>query len=38
VVVWHETARKEDARAFALLEVARLDPAGATQRRPVAGE
>jgi len=38
VVVLHETARKEDARAFALLELARLDPAGATQRRPLGGE
>jgi len=38
VLVLHETARKEDARAFALLELARLDPAGAVQRRPVGGE
>ena len=38
VVVLHETARKEDARAFALLELARLDPKGASQRRPFAGE
>ena len=38
LVVLHETGRKEDARAFALLELARLDPKGATQRRPFAGE
>jgi hypothetical protein len=38
VVVLHETARKEDALAFALLELTRLDPAGAKQRRPVGGE
>jgi hypothetical protein len=38
VVVLHETARKEDARCVALLELVRLDPAGATQRRPLAGE
>ncbi|HEU4417097.1 MAG TPA: hypothetical protein VFT65_20075 [Candidatus Angelobacter sp.] len=38
VVVLHETARKEDARCLALLELARLDPAGARQRRPFAGE
>jgi hypothetical protein len=38
IVVLHETARKEDARCFALLELARLDPAGAAQRKPVAGE
>jgi hypothetical protein len=36
--VLHETARKEDARAFALLELARLDPTGAVHRRPAAGE
>lgn len=38
VVVLHETARKEDARCMALLELARLDPAGAAQRRPPGGE
>jgi hypothetical protein len=38
VVVLHETARKEDARCIALLELARLDPAGAVQRKPLAGE
>ena len=38
VVVLHETARKEDARCIALLELARLDPAGAAQRRPPGGE
>ena len=38
VVVLHETARKEDARCFALLELARLDPTGAAHRRPAAGE
>jgi hypothetical protein len=38
VVVLHETARKEDARCMALLELARLDPAGAAQRRPLGGE
>jgi hypothetical protein len=38
VVVLHETARKEDARCIALLELARLDPAGITRRRPFAGE
>jgi hypothetical protein len=27
-VVLYETARKEDAKCFALLELARLDPAG----------
>jgi hypothetical protein len=36
VVVLHETARKEDARCFALLELNRLDPAGS--RRPLGGE
>ena len=36
VVVLHETARKEDARCFALLELTRLDPGGS--RRPVGGE
>jgi hypothetical protein len=36
VVVLHETARKEDAKCFALLELARLDPAGT--RRPCGGE
>jgi hypothetical protein len=36
VVVLHETARKEDAKCFALLELARLDPAGS--RRPSGGE
>jgi len=38
VVVLHETARKEDARCLALLELARLDPAGAAQRRLLSGE
>ena len=38
VVVLHETARKEDARCMALLELARLDPAGAAQRQPPGGE
>jgi hypothetical protein len=38
VVVLHETARKEDARVMALLELARLDPNGATNRRPNGGE
>lgn len=38
VVVLHETARKEDARCLALLELSRLDPAGAAQRRPLGGE
>jgi hypothetical protein len=28
VVVLHETARKEDARCMALLELARLEPTG----------
>jgi len=36
VVALHETARKEDAKCFALLELARLDPAGT--RRPFGGE
>jgi hypothetical protein len=38
VVALHETARKEDALCFALLELARLDPKGVTQRRPFGGE
>jgi hypothetical protein len=38
VVVLYETARKEDARCIALLELARLDPTGASLRRPFAGE
>jgi hypothetical protein len=38
VVVLHETARKEDARVMALLELSRLDPHGIVQRRPVGGE
>jgi hypothetical protein len=38
VLVLHETARKEDARVIALLELARLDPAGIVQRRPLGGE
>jgi hypothetical protein len=38
IVVLHETARKEDARAMALLELARLDPTGAPNRRPLPGE
>ena len=38
VVVLHETARKEDARVIALLELARLDPAGIAQRKPFRGE
>jgi len=33
VVVLHETARKEDARCMALLELARLEPAGTSPRR-----
>jgi hypothetical protein len=32
VVVLHETARKEDARCMALLELARLEPTGAASR------
>jgi hypothetical protein len=36
VVVLYETARKEDAKCFALLELARLNPAG--ERRPIGGE
>jgi hypothetical protein len=36
VVVLHETARKEDAKCFALLELARLDPAGS--HGPSGGE
>jgi hypothetical protein len=38
VVVLHETARKEDARVMALLELARLDPAGASNRRLLPGD
>jgi hypothetical protein len=38
IVVLHETARKEDARVIALLELARLDPAGIVQRRLLGGE
>jgi hypothetical protein len=33
VVVLHETARKEDARCMALLELARLEPASAAAKR-----
>jgi hypothetical protein len=33
VVVLHETARKEDARCMALLELARLEPTGTASRR-----
>ena len=33
VVVLHETARKEDARCMALLELARLEPTGTAARR-----
>jgi hypothetical protein len=33
VVVLHETARKEDARCMALLELARLEPTGTGSRR-----
>jgi hypothetical protein len=36
VVVLHETARKEDAKCFALLELARLDPSGSHE--PSGGE
>jgi hypothetical protein len=36
VVVLHETARKEDARCLALLELARLDPAAS--HGPSGGE
>jgi hypothetical protein len=36
VLVLHETARKEDAKCFALLELSRLDPAGS--RRIAGGE
>jgi hypothetical protein len=36
VVVLHETARKEDAKCFALLELARLNPTGS--RRAFGGE
>jgi len=38
VVVLHETARKEDARCMALLELARLEPAGAPSRQMSGGE
>jgi hypothetical protein len=38
VIALHETARKEDARVIALLELARLDPAGIVQRKPVREE
>jgi hypothetical protein len=34
VVVLHETARKEDARCMALLELARLEPTGAVKWLP----
>lgn len=37
VVVLHETARKEDARCMALLELARLEPAGAAEKRLKTG-
>jgi hypothetical protein len=38
VVVLHETARKEDARCMALLELARLEPTSTTSRRSPGGE
>ncbi|HZD95401.1 MAG TPA: hypothetical protein VE133_14160 [Candidatus Sulfotelmatobacter sp.] len=38
VVVLHETARKEDARVMALLELARLDPEGTPNRRLLPGD
>jgi hypothetical protein len=38
VVVLHETARKEDARVMALLELARLDPSGTPKRRTSRGD
>jgi hypothetical protein len=38
VVVLHETARKEDARCMALLELARLEPAGAAAKRLITGK
>lgn len=34
VVVLHETARKEDARCMALLELARLEPMGSSRWSP----
>ena len=38
VVVLHETARKEDARCMALLELARLEPTGTASRRSPGSE
>ena len=38
VAVLHETARKEDARCMALLELARVEPAGAPSRQMSGGE
>jgi hypothetical protein len=38
VVVLHETARKEDARCIALLELARLEPTGSAFRSSSGGE
>jgi hypothetical protein len=38
VVVLHETARKEDARCMALLELARLEPTGMASRRSPGSE
>jgi hypothetical protein len=38
VVVLHETARKEDARCMALLELARLEPTGSATKRPITGK
>jgi hypothetical protein len=38
VVVLHETARKEDARCMALLELARLEPTGSATKRRITGK
>jgi hypothetical protein len=38
VVVLHETARKEDARCMALLELARLESNGSASRWSPGGE
>jgi hypothetical protein len=38
VVVLHETARKEDARCMALLELARLEPTGSATKRLITGK
>jgi hypothetical protein len=38
MVVLHETARKEDARCMALLELARLESTGAPSRRSSRNE